>query len=76
MWIYESPIGMMMIYRNTQGRFSLRIADDIYGHYHSAVAAADDVYTFSTGCNEWDFLCGSINPPIDLSEWLYIRPRR
>ena len=76
MWIYKSPVGIMRIYRNAQGKFSLQIADDVYGQYYSAVAAADDVFTFSTGCNEWDYLIGSINPPMDLSEWLYVKPQR
>lgn len=69
MWIYKSPIGLMQIYLNSSGRYSLQIRDTVYGFYSSPAAAADDVCTFTTGCNDWDFLFLSANPPIDLSEW-------
>ena len=69
MWVYRSPIGPMCIYPNSSARYCLKIRDTVYGFYSSPVAAADDVYTFTTGCNEWDFLFLSANPPTDLSEW-------
>lgn len=70
MWVYRSPVGLMRIYRNNSGKYSLQIENTVYGFYSSAVAAADDVFTFSTGCDEWDLLCGSVDPPTDLSEWV------
>ncbi len=39
------------------------------GFYLTPQAAADDVYKFSTGCDEWDNLEGITEPPYDLKEW-------
>ena len=69
MWYYESPIGLMKIYQNRDGRYSLQIQETVYGFYESPTAAADDVYCFATGCDEWDLLCGTIDPPTDIYEW-------
>ncbi|MCM1219399.1 MAG: hypothetical protein NC548_33385 [Lachnospiraceae bacterium] len=69
MWYYKSPIGLMKIYKNSSGRYSLQIKDNVYGSYNSAVAAADDVYMFATGCHQWDSLEGKLNPPSDIHEW-------
>lgn len=68
---YKSPVGLMQIYyQTTVGRYALQIGDIIYGHYHSAQAAADDVYVHVTGCYDWDRMDGKItNAPTDLSEW-------
>ncbi len=58
MWIYKSPIGTIKImYSNTNQAFYIIIDNDYYGLYQSAVAAADDVFTFSTGCYKWDKHC-------------------
>ncbi len=69
MWYYQSPIGLMKIYKNSSGRYSLQIKDNVYGFYHSAAAAADDVYVFATGCHQWDSLNGTLNPPSSIHEW-------
>lgn len=69
MWYYKSPIGLMKIYKNTSGRYSLQINGTVYGSYNSAIAAADDVYMFATGCYQWDSLDGTLNPPTDICEW-------
>ena len=71
MWIYNSSIGTMKIYQNPRtGRFIIQIKDEQYGGYHSAVAAADDVYCHATGCYEWDCLDGSLlDVPTDIYEW-------
>lgn len=69
MWYYKSPIGLMKIFLNREGRYSLQISETVYGLYDSPVAAADDVYTFSTGCGEWDLLVGTVEPPTDVYEW-------
>jgi hypothetical protein len=66
----------MKIFPNNNGKFSLKIGDEVYGFYSSAVAAADDVFTFSTGCTEWDELYSTIVPPTDLSEWEYLKLRQ
>ncbi|MDD4601488.1 MAG: hypothetical protein PHQ46_10620 [Negativicutes bacterium] len=71
MYIYKSPIGLMkIIFDRNVGKFALVINGTCYGHYHSAVAAADDVYVHETGCNDWDLLDGDIlDSPSDISEW-------
>lgn len=71
MWKYKSPIGMMYI-RHNHGRYNLEINGMVYGTYPSAVSAADDVFTFTTGCDEWDLREGgkySNNTPTDIHEW-------
>lgn len=69
MWVYRSPIGPIYILKSG-GRFVISYNGDYYGGYQSVVAAADDVYTFSTGCSEWDLLCGTVEPPTDIHEWI------
>lgn len=71
MYIYKSPIGLMAIkLNNSTGRFELIISDICYGSYHSAVAAADDVYCHVTGCYDWDNLDGKLDQvPTDIHEW-------
>ena len=69
MWYYKSPIGLMRIYLNQGGGYSLEINGIVYSEYLSAVAAADDVFTFSTGCSDWDLLVGKAEPPIDIYAW-------
>ena len=68
MWSYKSQAGMMRIIRK-DGSYWLIINEEYCGPYDSAHAAADDVYTFSTGCSDWDLLCGRCQPPTDLSDW-------
>ena len=69
MWVYHSPIGPLYI-KCIDGSYGIWYDGDFYGGYSSPIAAADDVYTFSTGCSEWDLLCDKISDaPIDLSEW-------
>ena len=69
MWIYNSPAGPMQIFKNRSGRYSLQIGDTVYGVYDSAIAAADDVYMFVTGCSNWDSLNGKVDAPTDIYEW-------
>ena len=71
MWVYESPVGLMKISRISNGQYGLWISSNMYGCYSSAESAADDVFTCSTGCYEWDSLA-MCNPgliPTDLSDW-------
>lgn len=70
MYFYRSPIGLMTIkYNSNTRKFHLIINDECYGLYNSAVAAADDVYTQSTGCMDWDCLEADIDIPTDIYEW-------
>lgn len=69
MWIYNSPIGLMMI-RPKEGRYLLWIKNELCGSYSSPAKAADDVASFTTGCFEWDHLAYRIsNYPADITEW-------
>jgi len=69
MYIYRSPIGIFSI-RLFNGRYALCFANVVLGYYHSAVAAADDVYTHTTGHYDWDALdCQIDNVPTDVHEW-------
>lgn len=71
MFVYNSPVGLMkIIFSNSNNRYSLIINDVNYGSYHSAIAAADDVFTQVTGCDEWDsFDSSSMDIPTDIYEW-------
>jgi hypothetical protein len=75
MFVYRSKIGLMKIFHDPKiERFALLINDTRYGNYHSAVAAADDVYCHVTGCYDWDLLDGEImDAPTDIYEWERIR---
>lgn len=48
MFVFHSSVGTFWI-KPHQGRYVLGINDDAIGSYHSAVAAADDVFTHATG---------------------------
>lgn len=70
MYKYHSPIGVFTIKRSSPSKFALCFASDVLGHYESAVLAADEVYTHTTGLYEWDKLDGEINNvPTDIYEW-------
>ena len=71
MWFYESPVGLMVIQPTADGRYALKIGDERCKAYHSPKAAADDVYTFSTGCDCWDNLFSSATPPDGLDQWIF-----
>lgn len=67
-YYYRSPIGCFVIKSQTNGRWGLWLKDNLLGSYHSAMAAADDVYMQATGDYEWDEMNG-IDIPTDISEW-------
>lgn len=74
MWYhYRSDVGTFWIGPDGSGRFRLGIDDERLGSYHSPKAAADDVYSQSTGCSEWDSLLAT-SEPSDLSEWTGGKP--
>jgi hypothetical protein len=70
---YKSPVGLFFIRYNTSiKKWELGIEDDIFGYYMTTIAAADDVYCQSTGCNEWDMIdVDKITriAPTDIYEW-------
>ena len=70
---YKSPVGLFFIrYNPSVGKWELGIEDDVFGYYTTTIAAADDVYTQSTDCYEWDMLNLDtiINiAPTDIYEW-------
>ena len=68
MYRYKSKVGTFTIRTTTNG-YGLFFNGDLLGVYHSPVAAADEVFTHTTGEDSWDELDGNVNPPTDLSEW-------
>lgn len=70
MWYYNSPIGTMRIFLDVNRRYTLEINGEAYGSYPSPQSAADDVYTHTTDCYEWDLLDGTIlDVPSGIDEW-------
>lgn len=69
MWIYESPVGKMQIVRDG-GRYLLRIGDDFCDQYLDPASAADNVFTFHTGCDLWDSFVLPADVPSCIDEWL------
>ena len=67
-WTYRSNVGTFWIKPDGRGRFTLGLNSDALGSYHSAYAAADDVYMCATGYFEWDRKL-SVMEPTDLGEW-------
>ena len=65
---YRSPIGCFLIKQKTNGYWDLWLKDELLGSYKSATAAADDVYTQTTGDYNWDSL-NDTNIPTDIHEW-------
>ncbi len=56
-FFYKSPIGILRIqYNIREKKWFLIINEIFYGPYLSPIAAADDVYTQTTGDDEWDSL--------------------
>lgn len=74
MYSFNSQIGLMIIkFDSNTRRFNLIINNIVYGSYISKVAAADDVYTFTTGCHEWDLLDSTVlDVPSGITEWKII----
>jgi len=73
-FVYRSRFGLLAIRPARNGRWNLWIGDDIYGQYHSPIAAADDVYMQATGHYEWDDQ-DNLMEPCDLSEWTRVSIR-
>jgi len=65
---YRSPIGRFLAIPQSNGLWGLWFEDDLLGSYHSAMAAADDVYMRATGDSDWDYLEG-VDIPTDICEW-------
>lgn len=68
MYYFKSCVGKFSI-RRTNDAYGLYLDSECLGVYPSAVAAADDVYTHTTGSYEWDSLDGIKDGPTDLYEW-------
>lgn len=75
-WLFDSPIGPIHIVQLVNGMYYIRIDNDLYGAYETAVAAANDVYTFTTGCYQWDCHDGDVEfmclVPSDIHDWTFI----
>lgn len=62
---------MRIQFDSSKNKFSLTINETVYGYYLTAVSAADDVYTHTTGCYDWDCLDGTLSTvPTDIYQWI------
>lgn len=68
-WKYNTNGCRLTIAPRSDGKFDLIINDDVAGVYRTAQAAADDVFTCTTGNYEWDRI-GTVDQPTDLGEWV------
>lgn len=72
MWVCHSPIGTIKIkYDHEVKKYALWLGDECGGYYPSAEAAADDVYTQTSGIDAIDYLKDSRSAilPHDLGDW-------
>ncbi len=71
MWVYDSQVGRLAIRQNIQGKYDLLLNGEVvvYGAWDTPGAAADDVSSHETSCDEWDYYENYDDNPIDLSEW-------
>jgi len=60
-WIRPDP--------DVSGQFRLYIGRTWIGSYFSPESAAEDVYTKTTGFDEWDLQDDIVLEPRDLSQW-------
>lgn len=65
---YRFSHGIFFIKPQPSGRWGLWLNECLLGSYHSAAAAADDVYMQATGFYDWDSLRNE-TPPGDLTDW-------
>lgn len=74
MWAINSPIGLIRIYLDkSSGQYCLEFSGDVFSCYNDPSGAADDIAGFVTGYVPYDSLCGSFDPPTELSEWSSFR---
>lgn len=71
---YKALVGTFIIKPQSNDRWGLWLNDDLLGSYHSPIAAADDVYTQSTGDFDWDTYNIFdtdilVDIPTDIYEW-------
>ncbi len=69
-WIHRTSKGTFWIRPDGSGRITLGVDDEALGSYATPEQAADDVYCCATGYHPWDAQ-GTVNAPVDLSEWDY-----
>ena len=72
MWIYDSPIGKIEIkFDCNVKKYALWLGDECGGFYPTPEAAADDVYTQTSGIDAIDYLKDSKSNilPHDLGDW-------
>ena len=71
MYAYKSRVGTFRIYRG-YGKWCLALGESFCELHDSPVAAADSVFTHTTGYAPWDNLDGIVEGPSDLSEWRFL----
>ena len=73
MWFYDSPIGRLYIVELPGGRYGFKYHGQIWESCDTPQQEADNVYCHVTNCPDWDCLEGVVEPPRDLSEWVFVR---
>ena len=72
-YYHNSPVGRFYIrFSLSMGKWELGMKDEVFGYYLSTMVAADDVFSQSTGCDEWDMIdVEKITEiaPTDIYEW-------
>jgi adenine-specific DNA-methyltransferase len=69
-WTNRLIAGDSLVIMNSLLEWELGMDDEVYGYYITTMAAADDIYCQSTGCNQWDMLdITKIDTPTDIYEW-------
>ncbi len=70
MWLFKTKFGTLRIEKLPNSRYGLYLEDELLGSYHSAEAAAEIVYSCTTGHDGWDG-GGPVVAPKDLTDWQY-----
>lgn len=70
MWTYNCSLGKMKIkFDPNKRKYGLWLNDECGGYYLDPNAAADDVYTQTSGIDDIDYLDDTDILPQDLGDW-------
>lgn len=69
MWIYNSPIGKLIIKQLPNGQYGLFFNNQLYMASKDINAIANNVYLQASGCTDWDSYSGNADVPDNIDEW-------
>lgn len=69
-WYFDSAFGRMIIAPIKNGKFALLVDDEEVSRANSPIQLADNVYTHTSDCYDWDI--SDEEGPSDISEWSYL----